>query len=362
MIAIDAEPANRKIRTGTENTAFNLIKELIKIDGGTVDRRYVLFTREDLWPDFPPLPDNFKHIKLSWFFPFFWSQIRLGLALRKLRPHITFIPSHSIPLLAPAPFVTVVHDIGFIERPDLYKWPWRLFHRFSLNQALARASIIITPTRTVKESILKYRPNVKTPIEVVYWGIDHSLFKPELQAGDEQILEELNLLGKNYFLYIGRLEKKKNTARLVSAFRNLKIKYPDIELVLVGHASEEIDLKGTIFLGYQPTEKTSVLYRYALAFVFPSRYEGFGLVVIEAMSSGCPVIASDIPVLSEISGGASLHVDVTNNNELIEAMDKVIANPSLRENLKAKGLTEAQKYNWGTAAEQILNLVVKAAK
>ncbi len=361
LIAIDAEPANRNIRTGVEAAVFNLIKEIIKLDADHPVRRYVLFTKDKLRSDWPPLPANFKHQQLSWPSQYFWAHLRLGLALRNLKPDLTFIPGNVIPFFVSSPVVTVIHDIVFVEHPGLHTGRTLAAHDFALRRALQKAALIITPTQATKNVIYRYFPQVAKPLQVIPWGVDREIFRTEISNRDQEILYKFGLHAHKYFLYIGRLEAKKNIPTLIEVFREFKKSAPDIKLVLVGTAPEPIDLTGATQLGYQPSWVTSVLYRHALAFLFPSNYEGFGLPVLEAQSAGCPVICSDLAVLREVGGQGALYIDPQNKLALKEAMARVLASSPLRDSLRQDGFANARNYTWQKTAAEVIKVFAAAA-
>lgn len=348
VIAIDAEPANRDKRTGVENTCFNLIKQFIEIDGGNAEHQYVLYTAGELRGDWPILPSNFKHEVLRWPTKYFWSHIRLSLALRKLKPNVTFIPGNIIPPFAPKPFVTVVHDIVSVEHPELHTGKTAAAHKMALRAAVKRAEVIITPTNVTDGAIKKYFPQART--KVVPLGIDHSVFKPG--GNDAEIVRKFGLTKNGYILYVGRFEGKKNTPKLIESFNELKP--AGLELVLVG--SGDIDIAGAKVLGYQPEQTIAALYRNALVFVFPSAYEGFGLPVLEAMACGCPVITSNLPVLREVGAEAAYY---TNPANLTSALSRFLSDSGLQTRLREAGPLQAEKFSWRRTAEAVLGEILK---
>lgn len=359
-VVIDAEPANRKMRTGVENVVFKLIEKFMEIDGGNPNRHYVLFTKENLRDHWPDLPSNFKHCKLFWPTKYFWAHIRLGLAMRRAKPDVVFIPGNIIPFFTPGSVVTVIHDIVFIEKPEYFTGKTKVAHKLALKRALRKAKLIVTPTNATLKSLKNCFPNTTAQTEVVPWGVD-KIFNHEKQETDKEVLQPFDLINKKYFLYIGRLEDKKNTQILIDAFEDVKKENQETELILVGQGDKSINIKSSRLLGYQSNKITSVLYRHAQAFVFPSNYEGFGLPVLEAQASGCPVIASDIPVLQEVGGEAAVYINPKDKTQITRAMKNILTNQGLRSRLSVQGLNHASKYNWHASAKKILNLIVDMA-
>jgi len=169
-------------------------------------------------------------------------------------------------------------------------------------------------------------------------------------------LQQKYHLPERFILYLGTLEPRKNLPRLITAYRSVASQFPDTKLVLAGAygwltdkllatPSPDIILTGYIEDGDRPS-----LYNLAAVFVFPSLYEGFGLPPLEAMACGTPVITSNVASLPEVVGDAALLIDPANSVELVGALVQVLGSPSLRAELREKGLTQAKKFNWGKTA------------
>jgi glycosyltransferase involved in cell wall biosynthesis len=158
------------------------------------------------------------------------------------------------------------------------------------------------------------------------------------------------------------LERKKNTHKLVAAFQHYKNKHPEIKLVLVGKVGETgqgLNVTGAQVLGYQPTEVVAALLRNALAFVFPSVEEGFGLPIIEAQASGCPVVASNIRVFQEVAREAFLPIEPDNQLDFSHHLSVITNNKDLRTALIEKGLYNAGRYSWDAAAKKVLEIITR---
>ena len=171
-------------------------------------------------------------------------------------------------------------------------------------------------------------------------------------------------LPKDFLLFVGTLEPRKNLSLLVSA---LAVCEHDIPIVLVGwdgwgndawlKTAETQGLRNRIFTtGYVDEETLACLYSSALALVFPSLYEGFGLPVLEAMACGCPVICSNVASLPEVAGDAALLIDPFQVEDLAGAMDKVVGDCALREDLIRKGPLRSSQFSWEKTAKQTLEV------
>jgi len=197
-------------------------------------------------------------------------------------------------------------------------------------------------------------------------NISASICKIDDSLIDDTILKKNKLQKQEYLLYIGGHSLYKNVSRLINAYLSIKSKY--IKLAIVGVSPEQIkyyykntklntDKKHSIlFLDFVSEEEKAALYKYCLAFIFPSLFEGFGLPPIEAMSYGAPVITSHLTSLKEVVGDAALIVDVTNESVLTNSMEKIISSQSLRDHFIEKGTLQAKKYTSHRMVGNLLNL------
>jgi len=163
-------------------------------------------------------------------------------------------------------------------------------------------------------------------------------------------------LPEKFILYLGTIEPRKNIQRLIEAYQLVAHQFTDTKLVLAGgpgwftkqilaSAGDEV-----VTTGYIDDADRPLLYSLAVAFIFPSLYEGFGLPPLEAMAVGTPVITSRVASLPEVVNGAALLVDPTNTIELADAIKQLLSSPDLCETLRQKGLIQAQKFSWAQTA------------
>ena len=176
-----------------------------------------------------------------------------------------------------------------------------------------------------------------------------------------------------FYLMVGSFEPRKNIQHAIDAFSRIAKSSFHMKLLLVGNENryqhkmralvKSLDLEETIlFPGYIPDRELTTLYSVATAFLFPSTAEGFGLPILEAISTGCPIIASDIPVFHEIGGDALAYVPVSDPASLSEAMLQMLADPQHRAQYVRKGLGRSVKYSWDHAAEETLRVYLRVLK
>jgi len=396
IIGIDASRANRGRKTGTEWYSFYLIQNLAIIDK---TNKYWLYLNtppslelSEAVKDNP----NFSFKYLRWPLFSFWTLGRLSLEMLWCRPDVLFVPAHTLPLFSPRKTMNTIHDIAFVREKNLYfseevKTQGASLRRlinilvkivtlgkyradsvdylyWSTAFALEHARKIITVSEFTKQEIISLYPKTKLKkIAVIHNGYNNDLFKPlEDEDKTAKILDKYGI-SKPYYLYVGRLEKKKNTPALIEALALVRENSPEIKekLVLIGNASfgfdevkyviEEFDLNNEVYIpGWVDEADLPYIYNAATAFIFPTKHEGFGIPVLESMACGLPTIASDIPVLREIAGDAVLYFDQNDKREIANAMIRIVKDEALRQELRVKGLAQSAKFSWLKCASETL--------
>ena len=371
IIGIDASRANRDHKTGVEWYAYYIIKNLVEMDH---DNDYILYSDKPLKDDLARLcreHSNCKEMVLHWPFRRFWTLGRLSWEMVMRPPDVLFVPAHTLPLFSRAKMVNTIHDVAFMIYPQFYSHYERLHLRWSTRFALSRAEQIITVSNFTKQEIFRYFLMAQEDkISVVHHGYDKALYHPVVdRTADSRILDYYRL-EKPYFIYIGRLESKKNIVGLLNAFRNFCQARPNDKtmLVLAGQRSHDYApinnlladpiIKGRAKeLGWVPEQDLPVLLRQSMAFIYPSWYEGFGLPVIQSMACGVPVLASRVGSLPEIGAHAALYFDPADQDELLDKMKQLADDAVLRRQLSQAGLRRAVKFSWSQAAAQTLEIL-----
>gem|GEM_PF-80331 len=267
------------------------------------------------------------------------------------------------------PYIITVHDLiryfdfkgygTFIHRPNL-----RDKFYLSLDyKGIKKAARIIAVSQTTKHDLVKHLGIPEEHISVIYEGIDHRLFKPTSRR----------LMDYPYVLFVGSEHPRKNFAQLIRAFFKLKTqrRFKDLKLVKVGkaggpeaefrkhtlHVINELNIPGdVVFVDYVPEEDLPAYYSGAECFILPSSYEGFGFPPLEAMACGCPVIVSDAASLPEVVGEAAIRVKPHDTSSLAGAIEMVLTDEQLRQELVSKGLDHAQQFSWEKTARKTLEV------
>jgi glycosyltransferase involved in cell wall biosynthesis len=360
-IAIDASPAAKMPRTGTEFYTLHLILALAQIDA---DNEYVLLFNGDAPEEFVALPGDFRsqEVPQRWL----WAQTRLARELRRLRPDVFFAPANVLPFLHPPTCVTTIHDVAFRLFPECYSAFVRWYLDLTTRFALRRAGKVIAVSHATKDDLVQIYGADPSRIEVIHSGVP--AFSEALPTSEE-IASTLSRLGITppYLLFLGRLETKKNVARIVLAFLRLKDQGIPHQLVLggspgVGFAETKalIDAsafaKDIILTGYVADEK-DCLYAGADAFVFPSLYEGFGFPILEAARHGTPVVTSRGSSLSEVAGDAAVLVDPLDVDQIADGISRVLGDRKFRERLVNQGYERLRDFDWRTTAAEVLGVL-----
>lgn len=273
--------------------------------------------------------------------------------------HVTY---NASPFMK-CPVVATIHDVIFRIYPDFFSPRERLLLSTMTPLTMKRASSIITVSETSKNDIERFYPFTKGKVYVTPEAPGLVAYTHPDYAACDDLTQ-----GREFILSVGTIQPRKNIARLVEAYIMTRRKGVNTaRLLIVGRdgwqhsqihriAMESGYAEDIIFTGYVPNQVLSALYRKCLAFVYPSLYEGFGLPVIEAMACGAPVITSNVSSLPEVSRGAAILVDPYSIGEIAQAIESVINNRYLREELRQKGKDIAKLFNWKNTALETYNI------
>lgn len=298
----------------------------------------------------------------------------------KAKADLAHVPYWGSPLTSPVPLVVSVLDVIPLALPEYASGVLPRLYT-SLQSAAARgAGHILTISEAAKTDIQKYLGIPAESITVTPLAADES-FHPKIGSErDEEVRQKYNLPDR-YTLYMGSYDSRKQVSQLIAAYTFVARPLGDeVPLLLAGRIPEwgrppfpdipsEIEAAGlsevTRFLGMVDEADKSSLYRMAEVFVFPTRYEGFGLPVLEAMSSGTPVVANQIPVIEEVAGDAAYLVENSNSRAMGAAILSLLVDDSLKEDLRTRGLAQATRFNWrktASATLEVYHRVIAAAK
>ena len=294
-----------------------------------------------------------------WFFEF-----SIPRALRKIKADLFYSPDGYLSLRSKVPQVVEFHDLNFEhfpnDMPRIHLWHYKKFFPKFAHQA----SRIVTVSQFAKQDIVDcYQVNPEK-IDVAYNGVNE-IFKPLTAELQEQVRARYSD-GHPYFMFVGSLHPRKNLARLFTAFDRFKSRNKnDVKLLIVGEKrwwtepiQKAYDAMGckdeVIFVGRLSAEDLHKVTAAALASVYVSYFEGFGIPILEAFKCDTPVITSNVTSMPEVAGDGALLVDPFNEDAIADAMLKML-DENVRAELVTKGRERAKAFSWDHAADVIWN-------
>ena len=289
-----------------------------------------------------------------------WSQFQLPKLARKYKADLIFTPAPEGYLGEQVVSqIVMVHDLRPLSHPDLSMQS--LYFRKWVPPLLRQCRHIITNSNFTASEIRGATGLPADKISVTPLGYDTHHFYPS------EVKERLH--SRAYLLHVGQAYPHKNLERLLYAFKMISHRFPEVDLVLLGKpypsethklrlmASELGLSKRVIFKSYVPYEELPNWYRGAIAFVYPSLWEGFGLPILEAMAWRCPVITSFGSGMQEVSGNAALMVDPFSIEDIKDAIGNVIDDQHLNQSLCSSGELNALKYSWKQCAQNTKQVI-----
>lgn len=282
-----------------------------------------------------------------------WEQLVLP---RRVHGQLLWSPSNTGPLACPYQVVTV-HDLAALDHPEWLNPRFAAWYRFLLPRLLRRARRVIAISEFTRQRILALTGVRPERVVAILHGLD-ARFSPRPAAEVDQVRAALALPDR-YVLALGSLEPRKNLATLLQAWGALPAtSRRGCRLVLAGGAGaahifapSRLALpEDALALGRVPDAALPALYTGALAFVFPSFYEGFGKPPLEAMACGAPVLTSNLTALPEIVADAALCANPYDGSAWTAGLDRLLRDSALREDLAARGRRRAAAFGWDRAA------------
>jgi glycosyltransferase involved in cell wall biosynthesis len=294
-----------------------------------------------------------------------WDHLAVGLACRRLGVDAVYAPAHVRPLYLPCPAVVEVHDMMYHLFPEQWSRSDRLYFRAGVDWLTRRASRVSTPSECSRRDFLRLVPYPAERAAVVYHGTPPG-FAPVAAEECAAVLQRWGL-ERPYILYAGSFHRRKNLAGLLEAFEQAA---PGCEHELAVAGPQEPPDAALLerlqhgpwagrvrLLGLAPRADLPALFSAAQVFVFPSLYEGFGLPVLEAMACGCPVITTNASSLPEVAGEAGVLVPPGDSRALAQALQRVLGEAALHQELKRRGMEQARRFTWEQAARQTIELL-----
>ncbi len=330
---------------------------------------YYLFLLEPNYSQYQPPHSKIHKIKVSSPWYSYQEQTKFLAKINQYNLDLMHFPHFNAPIFYQRKRIHTIHDITpkFFPGHKQKSW-WRKFaYNLTIKTSLAQAAKIITISNWTKNDLIKHFKINPDKIEAFYLGIEPQFKIIENYAKIKELKDKYGIT-KPYLFFVSVWRNHKNFEGLIKAFTLLKKKYNlDYQLVLAGQedpyypqirqAIEKSEYSSEIISpGFVSNKELVFLYNGAELFVIPSFYEGFGLIGLEAMACGIPVISSNATSLPEILGPAALYFDPHNTIEMTETIYKVLTNKGLTNQLVAKGFEQIKKYSWPECAKKTLNL------
>ena len=347
---------------GTEIYLRSLLAALAALDR---ENRYTVFTNRETGQDLIPAQSNFQHAPQSVSgvnrpARIVWEQTRLPFAAARSGVQVMFNPGFTAPVLGRCPNVTVFHDLQHKRHPEHFRWFDLPFWRILLYASVHRSRGIIAVSSATADDLVHFYSLPRNRIHVIPHGVDEHFFRIVRQSAPERMI-----------LCVSTLHPHKNLDTLLRAFALFLPSHPGYSLVIAGlrgfHADAlerlraELGLPESVrFTGWIPREELYGLFQRASAFIYPSRFEGFGMPVLEALAAGIPSACSSVEPMRSVAGDAALQFDPSSTEAILAAMESLTGDECLRVRLAQAGPLRAAQFSWATAACAALN-ALKAA-
>lgn len=298
-----------------------------------------------------------------------WQRLRLPLPVEAFcgRLDLFYSPDFVLPPQLSGRRLLTVHDLAFLVHPECAVPSLGWYLRRAVPRSIARADLLLADSENTRRDLICLMGVSPGRVEVLYPGVEPA-FRPLAQASREAARARYGL-PERFLLTVGTIEPRKNLPRLLEALSGLpeRLRLP---LVVVGRpgwlyeetfaAVERYGLQREVrFLGFVPQEDLPALYNLALALVYPSLYEGFGLPPLEAMACGTPVLTSSVSSLPEVVGEAAVLVDPADVSSIREGLRRLLEDGELRTRLREQGLARAREFTWEKAAGRLREIITR---
>ncbi|MBL0036776.1 MAG: glycosyltransferase family 4 protein [Flavobacteriales bacterium] len=300
-----------------------------------------------------------------------WFGLMVPRILRKHKADLFLSPDGFLSLSTDVPQLSVMHDLNFEHYPEDLPAAYSRYYRSFFPRFAQKAARIVTVSEFSKQDIVKHYAVPDERIDVVHNGVS-AVYAP-LVVEEQRLVREQRTGGAPYLICVGSMHARKNVARLLLAFDRIAAEQPALRLVFVGEqmfhdprmeeAWAQVKHKDrVVFTGRLGQKELRRTLGAAMALVYVSYFEGFGIPVAEAMKCGVPVVCANATSLPEVAGDAALYCDPFNVDDIAQAMRTITSDPSLRERLSAAGLQRAERYTWDRTAEGLWASVERMMK
>ncbi len=263
------------------------------------------------------------------------------------------------------PTVVTFHDLIFLRYPQFYNSIDREIYKMKYKYAAKNSTRIIAVSKQTKEDLMEFFKTPENKIDVVYQGCN-PIFWEKVENEKKNEIQMQYMVPEKFILYVGNIEERKNILNVIKAIQKGKINYP---MVIIGKPTPYLEkvkayidhhqIRNIYFLHNVPTEDLPAFYQMARVFVYPSLFEGFGIPILEALTSKTPVITSIGGCFAEAGGKSSIYIDPENIDEIEDAIKSVLNNPVLHDNMMFDGFEHAQEFRHESIARNIMDVYEK---
>ena len=288
------------------------------------------------------------------------EQSVLPISLLRAKLDLIHFPHYNLPLFKPGRFVVTVHDLFPFQFPEIHSGPLpRTVNQMLMRNAVRRATRVITPSEASAQAVKASFPDAADRVVAIPEAAD-SRFNPTRNPEGETAWQVRFGIRPPYIFYLGQWKAYKNLPTLLQAFARVQQAHPQTKLVLAGDDPRHPEVRreaarlpaGSVILpGRLPESAIPDLYRGASVVVLPSRAEGFGLPVIEAMACGVPIVCSDLPVLREIADGVAIFCKPDDPDDFARAISSVLSSASPNAS-RQLGIERARRFTWERSAAE----------
>lgn len=361
-ISIDAHAIGQHL-TGNEVYVRNLLKQFPRLEPGNEYYAYVAVDSSD--PSLRHIPQQITTRQVS-ANPFKRLGFDLSNRVKQDRPGLLHV-QYTAPLTCPAPVITTVHDVSYIEHPEYFSPPRRHQLQYTVERTVRSAAKVIAPSEFSRRSILQRYGLRSDRVVTIPNGVSTAYRPLAREKAREQIARKFGFRFP-FLLMVSDIHLRKNQVGLIKAFEELLRSHPQLphHLVFAGQSSWKADqilrsanrsavAERVHFTGWvEDDEDVLRLYNACESFIFPSLYEGFGLPVLEAMACGTPVACSNTTAVFEVADSCAVTFDPSSVSSMVRALRDLLLDSELRVRMGRLGLQRASRFTWEQAAEKTL--------
>jgi glycosyltransferase involved in cell wall biosynthesis len=368
-IALDARRLNG-LKRGVGQYVFQLAQHLPKLAS---EIEYLLFVDRPLGTDSIPAgcrevlvgrPFTTDSQSVSGLGPkirsYHWMNYLVPRALKRERADLFHATNFAVPVRAGCPCVVTIHDLIYARAPGAFEPLYERYLRLTVPAAVRRARRVITDSAATRDDLLEFVGPEPSRVTVVHLGVGDEYRVRQSQDELERARQRLRLPYR-FVLHVGAIERRKKLETLLTAAAPLLGSSLIDEVVLAGekgHGADDVHRAALAlgiqsrvrYLGYVPQDQLPALYSLAQVLSLASVYEGFGMPVLEAMACGTPVVASNVSSLPEVAGDAALTVAPGDVAGLRQALERLLTDFRLRDEMRRRGLARVREFSWERTA------------